>query len=431
MKLSAFFLLLAAVALLLSGTSWAKYTENLTVQVFDNFLRPVEGAQVYVVYELTSVRGDIKTKPKITDSRGYTNILFSNYEAIDNSTNYSYTLFVEYGGQLVSSSLIGEDGERRAYSVQVESYIVSVRVLDQNNKPLQANVTINKATKPTDTYGNAFFALPPGNYVLNVVRYDLVKNIPIVIENATGDQSFDVLLNYYKFDILVRDDKRRPLSAQVEVNGVGAVTNSEGVAHFENITTSSPQVIVTYGQGIKRIQPNLQTNPSLNVIFDVNKPTINDKYSTLSSSGVGAVRFFVEDLGVEASGIDTVSVSYEVAGEQNMLSVYTIGYNSFEVKIPAQPVGTLVKYTITVSDKEGNTAVEYGNYVVSLESSPSGDVNASLPATLPPAPGISNESIFAGIAVLAVIAFAAIYYFNKKKASEIAPPPIAPPQVPQ
>ena len=116
-----------------------------------------------------------------------------------------------------------------------------------------------------------------------------------------------------------------------------------------------------------------------------------------------------------------------------MLSVYTIGYNSFEAKIPAQPVGTLVKYTITVSDKEGNMVVGYGNYVVSFGgANTSVSANASSPGTSDSfIPSIPNEGIFVGIAVLAVAAFAIIYYLNRKKGSEISPPPIAPPQIPQ
>ena len=311
--------------------------------------------------------------------------------------------------------------------MQVESFIAFVRVFDQNGKPLQANATVGKAAKPTDESGRAFFALSPGNYTLKVERNDLVKNIPFAIEAAAGDQSLDVLLSYYKLDIRVQDDKRRPLSAKVEINGMESETDSGGVAHFENITTVSPSVIVVYGQGIKRIQPNLQASSALEVTFDTSKPSIKDQYSSLSSSGVGVVRFFVEDSGPEASGIDSVSVSYEVAGVQNTLSVYAIGYNSFEAKIPAQPVGTLVKYTVTVSDKEGNTAAGSGDYIVSLGGDGANGTTISPP---PPSSSSSNEGIFIGIAVLAVAAFAAIYYFNRKKGSEISPPPIAPPQLP-
>jgi hypothetical protein len=439
MRLSSLFLLLAAGVLLLSGVPLAKYTVNLTVQVFDNSLRPVDGAQVYVDYELNSVSGNIKTKPKTTEAGGYANIVFSNYEAVDSETEYAYTLYVKYGDQLVSDSLIAEDGENRKYSMQVDSYVAYVRVLDQNGKPLQANATVGGATKPTDASGRAFFVLPPGNYTLKVEQNDLVKNIPFTLEGATGDRSLDVVLSYHKLDIRVQDDKRRPLSAQVEVNGVGSATDSDGIAHFEGITESSPQVIVVQGQAIKRIQPNLQASSSLEVTFDLGKPSIKDQYSTLTPSGVGVIRFFVEDLGPEASGIDTVSVSYEVAGAPNTISVYAINYNSFEAKIPAQPAGTLVRYTITVSDKEGNTAVGYGNYAVAMGGGAPNPSNSTVPTVDPGQASIPSERIFIGIAVLAVLAFAAIYYFNRKKGSDAAPPqggdtsppPIEPPQVPQ
>ena len=241
-----------------------------------------------------------------------------------------------------------------------------------------------------------------------------------------------MLISYYTLDILVQDDMRRPLSAHVEANGVGSETSSEGIAHFENITTSSPQVIVVYGQVIKRLQPNIQGSPSLSVTFDLTKPSIMDKYSTFSSSGVGVIRFFTEDSGPGASGVDAVSVSYEVAGVQNTVSVYAISYNSFEAKIPAQPPGTLVKYTITVSDKEGNAAVEYGDYVVLAGGSDTAAANISAPgAPTSSTPILPSEGIVVGIAVLAVLAFAVVYYFNKKKGSEVSPPPVTPPEVPK
>ena len=431
MRVPALFLLLAAGMLLLTGAPWAKYTENLTVQVFDQMLRPVEGAQVYVDYELNSVAGNVKTKPKLSDSSGYANIIFTDYEQVDDQTEHAYTLYVKYGDQLVSASLIAEDGESRTYTMNVESYLAFVRVLDQNGKPLEANATVGKATKQTDPSGRTFFVLSPGSYELKVERSDLVKNIPFSLSGASGDQSLDVLLSYYKLDVRVQDDNRRPLSAQVEVNGVDEQTGSDGMARFENITVSSPPVTVVYGQGIKRVQPNLQASSSLEVTFDTTKPSIKDQYSSLSPSGVGTIRFFVEDLGPEASGIDSVSVSYGVAGVQNTVSVYTIGYNSFEAKIPGQPDGTLVKYTVTVSDKDGNTAVGYGNYIVSQ-----GGENTTKPGTgveipPPPASSIPNEGIFVGIVVLAIAAYAAIYYYNKKKGGEISPPPIAPPALPQ
>ncbi|MFA6907404.1 MAG: carboxypeptidase-like regulatory domain-containing protein [Candidatus Micrarchaeia archaeon] len=437
MKLPAFLLLLAAGMLLLAGAPSAKYTENLTVQVFDAHFRPVEGALVYVDYELNSVKGNIKTKPKPTNGSGQVNIMFTNYEAIQSETEYAFTLYVKYGSQLASASLIAVDNgnqsfsvHSRAYSMQVDSCIAFVRVFDQAGRPLSANVTMDKAAKATDASGSAFFALPPGNYTLKVERNDLVKNIPVVLANSTGDQSLDVVLSYYNLDIRVQDDRRRPLSARVEVNGVGMQTDSDGMARFGNITTSSPQVIVAYGQGIQRLQPNLQSGQSLEVTFDINRPSIKDQYSTLTASGVGVIRFFVEDSGPEASGIDSVSVSYEVSGAQNLLSVYTMGYNSFEAKIPAQPDGTLVKYTITVSDKAGNSAVGYGDYVVSAGGDGQGGQNASSGVPMPAASSLPNEGIFVGIAVLAVLAFAAIYYFTKKKGDEFSPPPIEPPQAP-
>jgi hypothetical protein len=430
MRLAAILLIAAAFMLLQQGMASAGYTENLTVQVFDQALRPVEGAQAYVEYELNSIKGDVKTKPKATDSTGYVNILFTDYEEIESSTDYAYTLYVKYGDQLVSASLVAVNGENRTYTMEVESYIAFVRVMDQTGKSLAANVTANGLTKQTSADGATFFALSPGNYTLKVERSGLVKNLPLLINAATGDRSIDVVLSYYSLEVHVKDDRRNPLSAAVEVNGAAAKTDSDGVARFGNITTDTPTVIVTYGQGLKRIQALLQVSKELDVVFDVNRPAIKDQVSTISPSGVGTIRFFVEDTGPDASGVDTVSVSYGVGGTQNQLSVYAIGYNSYEVKIPAQPAGTLVKYTISVADKEGNSATSQGDYVVQAPS----QSNSSAPsqdAPLPTSQPLQNETIFVGIVALAVLAFAAIYYFNKKRAEKaIEPPPASPPAFP-
>ena len=115
---------------------------------------------------------------------------------------------------------------------------------------------------------------------------------------------------------------------------------------------------------------------------------------------------------------------------QNRLSVYAIGYNSFEAKIPSQPPGTLVKYIVEVADKEGNTVVGYGTYAI-----PSGEPEPNSSITPPPPAQaglqISSEAIFVGIVVLVVIAYAAIYYYNKKKGeATVKPPGATPPLVP-
>jgi hypothetical protein len=356
--------------------------------------------------------------------------LFTNYEEIESETSYSYTIYVKYGEQLSSASLIAVNGEKRIYTMLVESHIAFVRVIDQKGKPLVANLTVNGATKENSDMGQVFFVLPPGNYTLKVERGDVIRNVPLLLDNSTGDKNLEVVLSYYNLDVRAQDDLGNPLAVQVDVNGVAGQTGANGTARFENISVDMPLVTVLYGQGIKRLTPDLKASQALDVVFDLNKPKIKEQYSTISPSGVGTVRFFVEDFGPQASGIDTVAVSYEVSGVQNRLSVYAIGYNSFEAKVPSQPAGTLVKYIVEVADKEGNTAIGYGTYSIpNGEPEPNSTVAPPPPAQtgLP----ISTEAIFVGIVVIAVVAYAAIYYYNKKKGEAPAKPPgVSPPPVP-
>ena len=54
-------LALALVVFAFTGACAAKFTENVVAQVFDQNWRPVEGADVYVDYQLNAVDGYIKT----------------------------------------------------------------------------------------------------------------------------------------------------------------------------------------------------------------------------------------------------------------------------------------------------------------------------------------------------------------------------------
>ncbi len=423
--------LLAGVGLLLLlGLPAAKFTANLTVQVFDQDLRPVEGAQVYVEYQLNAVDGDIKTKPKLTNESGLVFIQFTNYEEIENSTDYTYVLYTKYGDQLKTADLAANATYIRKYSMHVEAYYLFVGAFDQNGKPIVANVTVGEETKETDTTGRVGFQVPQGSYTIKVEQKDFVRNQDI---NISQDESVDITVGLYELEVRVTDDNKNPLLASVEVSSQHKETDSTGTAVFGNISNEAPQVVARYGQGFKKATPSLKTQTSVDIVFDLNKPVIKELYVDLSDSGAGTLGLFADDLGIAASGIETVAVSYEVDGIETSVPAYSIAYNTFEAKLPAQAPGTLVKYSATVTDKEGNSAYGAGSYAI--------------PGDEPPEPepepdgegfdlGIPVETIVIAIVVFAIVAYGVLFYLNKRKRDSLPPvppaqPPSQPPTIPQ
>src|SRR3989338_2618694 len=116
----------------------AKFSQRIIVQVLDQDFRPVDGAQVYVEYQLNSVDGNTKTTPRLTNSSGVANFIFSNYEEIESSTSYSYTAFVKYGNQTKAQGLVadGDFVRGRAITEFVQSYLLRVNVRGQNERPI-------------------------------------------------------------------------------------------------------------------------------------------------------------------------------------------------------------------------------------------------------------------------------------------------------
>jgi hypothetical protein len=437
MHLSRFPLQLVFLAALLS-LPHALFTELVHVQVFDQSFRPVEGAAVYANYQLNAVTGYVDSKPKFTNSSGYADVLITNYEEIAGDTDYSYTVYVKYGTFSNATGVIA-DGNATLYTRSVTLIVPSVwlyvYVKDQNGQGIPALVTINDQSKRADATGQAAFQLPPGNYTVAAENNGALSTARVT--GLDSDRALPMEIGLYPLKVRVMNDQKQPLSATVDVDNLEQNTDANGTASFTNITSYQPQVVVKYGDTFRRFTPNLKLQSSLDAVFDVTPPVIEELHASVSSSGVGTISLFAEDPGPLASGVDTVSVSYMVGGVENTVPAYTIGYNSFEAKIPAQSPQTLVKYTVRVSDKEGNTVSEEGNYVVPLGESGPGPSTPGNESQQQPGPVPSNlpvETIFVAILVVAIIGFALVYYFTRMRRAgppRMGEPPVQPPAEPQ
>lgn len=429
----------AVMAVLLWQTAQAGFTERVLVQVFDQNLRPVEGASAYAEYQLNSVTGLVKTKPKYTDKSGQVNVTFTNYEVLEDSVVHTYTLFIAYGNQLATYPLIAGNGSnsRVLSETSFRSCAVLVKARDQRNSPLRAEVSVGGKNATADESGNAAFQLPPGNYTVRAEIEGAVKTKSVQL---AGDTVVDMEFGLYPLKVYVKDDRRVPLNATVEAGGKTVRTDSDGLASFENITMQSPQVVVTYGERVKKFPIDLERQDRQDVVFDNTKPEVKELHATLGKDGSATLSLYVEDPGALSSGIESVLISYEVEGLENKVPAYTIGYNTFEARIPAQAPLTLVKYTVKVADKEGNSAFGSGTYVVPEEGAAG---NSTGPGTKPPAQqAIGVEAIIVGIIIFALLAYGAFYYRRNRGGgaggqaayppqAQPQSPPQVPPQIPQ
>lgn len=431
-----FALLAAALFLcLLAGEAEARYTQKLTVQVYDEQYRPVKGALAYVEYQLNSVAGMGRTKPKATNESGFVDIVFTDYEEIESSTDYTYTVHVKYGNANASSTMIySDDTPTRVVDFQVPSYYLFVTVRNQNGQPLAARVTVGDETKGVDQVGSAAFQLPSGKHTVKAEYLNSVKSDSVELAQ---DQGLDMVIGVYALKLTITDDNKKPVVATVELDGNVKGTDSAGVVAFDNILNPAPQILIRYGEASKGLQMDVSAQGSAAITFDLNKPKIKELRALVSPEGVGTISLFVEDPGAAASGIESVAVSYEVDGAEKSVQAYTIGYNAFEAKIPAQLPGKPVRYNVKVSDRDGNTETSSGAYVIKEPSRP------DFPPVPPPEQKPQDFVLFAVtplnaaiyIAVILIVLYGIFYYVSKKKQRELEleqaeKAPRAPPQAP-
>ena len=415
----------------LPGEQHAGYTERITAQAFDQKLRPVEGVEVYVDYRLNSVTTVARTKSKFTNQSGMVDVSFTDYEEIENDTSNSYTLYMKYGSQLYTYNLISnrDNKTRLVGEADIKSYIVQVKAYDQKGTALRAQLTINKMNKTADATGAAVFQLPPGNYTLKAEVAGAVANQNVFVDQ---DKAVDMEIGLYPLEVYVTDDQNRPLVSEVQVGGEKNVTDASGYVKFVNISEKDTEVVVQNNESVKKFDVDLSQQSRLDVIFDRTKPEIKELHVTPLPTGAATLSLYIDDPGSSASGIDTVVITYVVGGVENQVPAYSIGYNTYEVKIPIQQPKTLVNYVVKVTDKEGNGALETGSYVVGGETG-----STETAPVAPVTPGQvqiwifegETETLVIGGIVAALVLFGIFYYLRSgRKEITFAPQEPKPPE---
>ncbi|VVB58977.1 Uncharacterised protein [Candidatus Anstonella stagnisolia] len=407
-----------AVLALLAAQCLAMFTEKAQVQALDGELRPISNVSMYPIYQLNKRVGLVNGKPKSTNNDGYVNITFFNNEFDSSVAQGNWTLVVAYGGQSVQKAIEYVPDRKWTIQVQLPVHYAFFLIVDQQGKPMQANVSIGNFTSATDGGGYARFHLPDGTYDYSVEAMGVVKQGSLAFSNDTTER---VEVKRYTLQLFVVDENAAPLVASVLVLGNEYETDGAGKLVVEGLGESSVDADIEYLGKRRVVNLNLENGLETEVVLDKSPPIIKGAAANVVD-GAGRISFGIEDLGIKASGVDvntSIRVTYVVGGTQEDAAVFPIGYGKYEAEIPIQPANTVVPYTIRVVDRDGNEAVEQGQYtVISGKTSkptevPGGNAN--------PFEGVDVIQVIGAVVVLGILL--GLFVYVKKKLDAAKPPP--------
>jgi hypothetical protein len=417
-------LLICALLLAAAFLSNAEWSEQFTIAVADEQLRPIPDASVYAVYQLNSRDGLVKTRPKKTDANGEVNFTLFNNEFNTADSNKNYNVYASFGNESKTISMVAGAGHPKVIVMYLRAYYLYVRVTDHRNLPLFANVSVGSKTIETDARGQAFFQVPYGSSTIKVARGGLT--IPISVD-VTNDSVQEVQIKNYDLTVRVLDENGKPLVANVAVGGDSKKTDAKGEAQFGSIVDSAVEAVVSYKQVNRSQAVDLDVESEIEFVMDLTPPEIRD-IGVKVEDGIGRVTVYAQDPGTRASGLSKnegdIKVKYTISSVDAEVAAYPVGYNLYAAEIPSQPEGTSVQLTISVADADGNIATNSTAYVV-RSSGGGGTAPPPEPKPLPtPLPTPTSQQSFPidpmllGAALAVVVLLAGAFYYIRKKQEE-------------
>jgi len=184
---------------------------------------------------------------------------------------------------------------------------------------------------------------------------------------------------------------------------------------------SAVDVDIEYQGKRKIVSINLESGVETEVVLDMSQPAIKDVSASVVD-GAGRIRFGIEDAGAKASGVDAgtgIRVTYMVGGTQEDAALFPAGYGRYEAEIPIQPANTVVFYTISVVDRDGNEASKQGEYtVVPNNAIKQTEVPTS---TASPFEGVDVVQVIGAVVILGILL--GLFVYVKKRLDASRPPP--------
>ncbi len=401
--------------ILVSGL-FAGFVGNATIQVLDSKLRPIEGAQVSVIYRLNDDNPNFKTAPKLTNASGMAFIQFTNIEYNVPQDAYKFVMSATY--QNKTNTVNGDiNALKPVYTITLPVYLLDVTLLDEYNSPAVGTVTIGDKTVPTDKNGMARFSLAEGGYL---VKADYLGGTRTIYLNLSDDVSRTIVFRIFNPIVNVMDDQGNPLSAKVTLDNYTAQTDTDGNARFPQTTNQQTNATIEFG-GLKTVRAlTFDDSDTAKVVLDLNAPKISDVNATYSK-GYVTLGATIADLGQYASGFGNNSefeVNYTIGPNKRRTYMYPVSPSRFQADIPIIDPTQTVYYTLSASDMAGNKMSVSGEFtpVGGAPQQPQGNTTGTKPGSSGQGIDFGAIAIYviAGLVILGVVA----YIIKKKKEEE-------------
>jgi len=358
----------------------------------------------------TTGKGYVTTNPRYTGADGKVQETIRNTEVFENRVKCDVTITAEYDGKTMERKIEAQSHSAELQMRFQDAYLLMLKIVDKHGAPIaNTQIRVNEMYINTSSTGHA-------NIIVNKGAVDIaVPYLSGVISeeiDLAGDMAYTLQAKVYPLSVRVVDDAGDPLVAEIFIEG----QEYEGPeVEIEEIALQGPHVRVVYGSLEKSPEIDLAMQTEYVVSFDLTAPEIKNVNVERGKDDL-KISFFIYDYGKYATGpdLDETTVSYTVGG----ITEYAVPYaesGSYLVEIPVPPENTLLRFTITTYDMEGNMQTVNGQYLVTPEQEngeepppTNGEANGEPPAE----PGDNTLLIVVGIIVIVALAYAVWSYIR-------------------
>jgi hypothetical protein len=391
------------------------FTDELEIKVIDSKYRPVSGAALNITYQKdeTTGKGYVTSTTQYTGEDGILHFTARNIETFESRVECDITIMAEYDGVLLEREI-----EAEAHSAQLQmrfenAYLLNMKVVDKNGQAIgNTQVRINQMYVNTSEEGYIAVIVNGGTIEVAVPYLGAVITREIDLDS---DLTYTLQARAYSLDLEVVDDRGDPLVAQITVEeNVSLGTGIE----IEGLAITNPYVKVAYGAVEKFPSIDLTQGGQYTVSFDLTPPEITNVEVNKRGEDL-RISFFLEDPNPLASGPDigSTTVSYVVSGVTQEAVPYAES-GAYAVEIPAPAENTLLRFTITAYDIEGNMNTVNGEYLITPETAegPEGGSGGETGSQGGEAEAPSDDGgiifLALGAIVVIVLAYVVIGYFR-------------------
>ncbi len=386
------------------------FEETINIKVIDAHYRPIEGASVNVTYQKdqSTGKGYVTTNTQYTGADGKVTEDVRNTETFASKVKCDITIQAGYDGVIVERKITAGSHPAEIQLRFENAYVLGLKIVDRFGQPIaNTKVRINEMYKNTSETG--YIGIIVNSGIVDIAVPYLHGVLAEEIEVA-DDTVYTLQTRVYPFKLSVVDDAGQPLVAQIFVDSDEYYDTG---AYIEEMALPTPYVAVVYGSLEKTVAVNLAEESDYTVSFDLTPPEITNVNIVRDEDDL-KITFYISDPNYLASGpnLDETTLTYSISGVTQTAVPYAES-GAYAVEIPAPPVNTLLRFTITTHDMEGNMNTVTGEYLITPEEEPPPTEEENGETVVPEEEGGDNTLlIIVGVIVVLAVAYAIWSYIR-------------------